>query len=91
MAKRKVLSARGNLPETWEEAMKGFLFWKQAQGMSQRTLKDYRKHISQLFNHYPEAYNPSKLKLNVLEYMAKPVKPATFNLRLVYILLYSNQ
>ncbi|WP_274376903.1 hypothetical protein [Desulforamulus reducens] len=27
---------------TWEEALQGFLFWKQAQGKSTTTINDYR-------------------------------------------------
>ncbi|BAF60316.1 integrase [Pelotomaculum thermopropionicum SI] len=83
MAKKKVATVRKEVPDTWQEALQGFLFWKQAQGLAERTLTDYRKHVSQFFNRHPKAYNSKNLKSAVLEYMAQPVKPATFNLRLV--------
>lgn len=85
MAKKKAQPITEELETTWEEALKGLLFWKQAQGLAERTLTDYRKHISQLFNRFPMAFNAKKLKPAVLEYMAQPVKPATFNLRLIYL------
>lgn len=83
MAKGKVLRIRKDVPDTWEEALQQFCFWKQAQGLSQRTIIDYRTQISILFRRFPEAYNPKKLKATTLEYMAQQVKPATFNIRLV--------
>jgi len=81
----KVLNIKKNTPSTWEESLQAFLFWKQAQGLSERTILDYRKHVSQLFNRFPKAFNPQNLKSAVLEYMSQQVKPATFNLRLVYL------
>ncbi len=69
---------------TWEEALQEFLFKKQAEGVSERTLKDYRSHVSRFFSQYPEAW-PDKLKLAVLEYMAQPKSPAYFNLCLIYL------
>ncbi|MFZ5650121.1 MAG: hypothetical protein ACOY4I_04600 [Bacillota bacterium] len=46
MAKGKVLEIRKDITGTWQEALEGFLFWKQAQGLSETTLKDYRTHVS---------------------------------------------
>ncbi|MHB1041748.1 MAG: hypothetical protein ACYC0Q_02805 [Eubacteriales bacterium] len=57
MAKRKVL-VKKEIPETWEDALWGFLFWKQALGLAERTLTDYRKHVSQLFKRYPKPLIP---------------------------------
>ncbi len=85
MAKGKVLALKREIPKTWEEALQEFLFWKQAQGLAERTLTDYRKQVSQLYHRHPEAYDPQKLKPVVLVYMSQEVKPATFNLRLVYL------
>lgn len=85
MAKAKVLRIDKNKPVTWDEALKGFLCWKQAQGVSERTMKDYRSHVSQFFDRHPNAYNQKELKSSALEYMAQQVKPATYNLRLAYL------
>ncbi|GAB6181781.1 hypothetical protein JCM14036_31000 [Desulfotomaculum defluvii] len=30
---------------TWQEAVQGFLFWKQAQGKSLTAINDYRQHL----------------------------------------------
>jgi len=81
----KVLRIRKDVPATWEEALQQFLWFKQAQGVSDTTLGDYRYHVAQFFKRYPEAYHPGKLKPAALEYMAQKVKPNTFNLRLVYL------
>jgi site-specific recombinase XerD len=85
MAKGKVLTIRKRGMLTGEEALQGFIFWKQAQNVSERTLKDYRSHVGQFFKRFPETFNSKNLKLSILEYMAQKVKPATFNLRLVYL------
>ncbi len=45
---RKVSQAKD--ASSWEKAKQGFLFWKQAQGLSERTLFDYRKHLKQFFS-----------------------------------------
>lgn len=45
MAKGKVQVIRKKVPTDWEDALQGFLFLKQAQGLAERTLTDYRKHI----------------------------------------------
>ncbi|RKL62331.1 site-specific integrase [Thermoanaerobacteraceae bacterium SP2] len=81
----KVVKITRDTPATWQEALQQFLWWKQAQGISATTLGDYRQHITRFFNRYPTAYSQTGLKPCVLEYMAQPVKPATFNLRLVYL------
>lgn len=85
MAKGKVLKLRKDVPATWEEALQQFLFWKQGEQKSKRTIEDYRYHISRFFKLFPEAYNSRNLKRYVLEYMAMECKPATFNLRLTYL------
>jgi site-specific recombinase XerD len=85
MAKSRVVRIRKDLPGTWEEALEQFLFWKQAEGLSVTTLNDYKIHLRRFFSRYPQAFQPQKVKTNVLKYMAQPVKPATYNLRLVYL------
>lgn len=84
----KVLRIDKALPETWEEALQQFLWWKQSQNVSERTIEDYRKHVTMFFKRYPEAYNANNLKTAILEYMAQKVKPATFNLRLTYLKVF---
>ncbi|HHV61218.1 MAG TPA: tyrosine-type recombinase/integrase [Firmicutes bacterium] len=81
----KILRIDKKIPGTWQDALQDFLFWKQAQGIAPRTLTDYRKHITQFFTRYPDAYNPANLRQRVLEYMAEDIMPATFNLRREYL------
>lgn len=82
------MAIKKEVPATWEEALQEFLFWKQGQGLAERTLADYQSHVNQFFRRYPKAYSSPKLKVSVLEYMAQPVKPATFNLRLIYLKVF---
>lgn len=76
-------------PETyisWEEALDAFLTWKKAQGVSKTTLEDYQIHVRRFFNRYPKAFkDPKVFKKSAMEYMGQDVKPATYNLRLVYL------
>lgn len=71
--------------ERWEDALQQFILWKQAQGLAERTLEDYRYHVSHFFNLYPEANNTKNLKTALLKYMTEKVKPTTYNLRLTYL------
>lgn len=66
----------------WTEALADFLLFKQAQGIAERTLKDYRCHVTRFFTLYPDV---DSLRSNVLDYMARDVKPSTFNLRREYL------
>lgn len=77
------------LSKTWEDAMQEFIHWKMAQGLSETTVKDYKKHISQFFKRYPDAFDECFLKERLMEYMSQPIKPATYNLRLIYIRAFS--
>ncbi|MCX7924039.1 MAG: tyrosine-type recombinase/integrase [Clostridia bacterium] len=70
---------------TWENALKDFLFFKQAQGLSNRTISDYKKHANLFFKRFPDTWSTPGFKSSVLEYMADDIKPATYNLRLVYL------
>ncbi|MCF6096453.1 site-specific integrase [Thermovorax subterraneus] len=71
-------------PATWKEALEEFLFKKQAEGISKRTIEDYQEHVARFFTQYPNSW-PNKLKPAVYEYMAKPKSPAYYNLCLVYL------
>jgi len=70
---------------TWEEALRDFLFWKQAQGLSQTTLEDYVIHVNRFFKRYPSNWQSEELKLSLMKYLSEDIKPATYNLRLAYL------
>jgi site-specific recombinase XerD len=77
------MEKKKNKLDSWEEYLQEFIFFKKANGLRERTLEDYRKHVSQFFNRFPQAKNTDKLKISIYEYMGQDIKPATFNLRLV--------
>jgi hypothetical protein len=59
MGKAKVLRINKVVNETWEKALQNFLWWKQAQGVSERTKQDYKIHVTMFFKRYPDAWrNP---------------------------------
>lgn len=73
-------------PHTWEKALEAFLWWKQASGLSETTLKDYTDYVSRFFKNYPDSYQDENiLKHAVYEYMGKSAKPAYYNLKLIYL------
>ncbi|MGB9860161.1 MAG: site-specific integrase, partial [Moorellaceae bacterium] len=68
----------------WQEALQEFLFKKQAEGNSPRTLDDYHRHVTRFFSLHPNCW-PRELKKAVYEYMAQPKSPAYYNLCLIYL------
>lgn len=73
-------------PESWESFLELFLFEKKAQGKAPRTIYDYKAHVSAFFKRFPNALRSDKeLRTSVLEYFSDDIKPATFNLRRVYL------
>jgi site-specific recombinase XerD len=81
----KVVRLKKQASNNWREAIQDFIYWKQAHGLSETTVNDYRYHLNQFFKRYPGAKDPRNLKSNILNYMAQPMKPATYNLRLIYL------
>lgn len=71
---------------TWQQAMDNFLFWKKAQGVSETTLKGYSNHISHFYNRFDAIWsNAEATKQAITTHMADDIKPATYNLRLIYL------
>lgn len=71
---------------TWQLGMDNFLFWKRAQGISDVTLKGYSNHISHFYNRFEEIWgNADETKRAIMTHMADDIKPATYNLRLIYL------
>ena len=75
---------------TWEEALKHFLFFKKAQGLTEATVKDYRSRITSFFKRYNCWQDEMATKNSILEYMSEEVAPSTYNLRLVYLRAFFN-
>ena len=74
--------------DTWEEALEAFLLWRRATGLSDRTIQDYRIHVSRFFTRYPDAWDSPALDTSVYRYLAEPVAPATFNVRRKYLKVF---
>jgi site-specific recombinase XerD len=91
MARSKVVAIQKQCPATWEEALQQFLWWKQAQGVSKRTVDDYKLHVTMFFKRHPAVYREKDcLKKATYEYMGQPIKPATYNMRLIYLRSFFN-
>jgi len=73
----------------WQGWLTEFLAWKNHANtwkqLAERTILDYRKHVSLFFRRYPEAVNPSELERCLNDHFSQPMAPATFNLRLAYL------
>ena len=81
---KKVLKF-SKLEITWEDALQEFMYWKQAQGLAEKTLDDYNCHVKRFFSRYPDTWQSDKMRKSALEYMANKIAPATYNLRLIYL------
>ncbi len=79
----KILQLSKNRTATWEEALEQFLWFKQAQGLREYTIRGHETIIGGFFRRHPEAYD--SLKPAVYAFMAEGVKPATYNIRLAYL------
>ncbi|NPV81587.1 MAG: site-specific integrase, partial [Firmicutes bacterium] len=77
--------------KTWQEALSDFLLMKQAHGLRERTLRDYRKNVTLFFRKFPNAFeSEEKLLSSVYEYLGQKLKPASYNLYLIYLKAYFN-
>jgi len=71
---------------TWQKAMEDFLLWKKAHGVSEATLKGYNNHIKHFYKKNPLSWGKEEeTKQGVLEHLSANIKPATYNLRLIYL------
>ena len=81
----KILRIRKDLPTSWQDAMQQYLWFKQAEGLREITLKGHRDVISLFFKRHPEAFDPAKLRPSVYAFMGEKIKPATYNIRRNYL------
>jgi site-specific recombinase XerD len=90
LGRSKVLALRKARSGTWQDALQEFLWFKQAENLSQATLDGYRTYIELFFKQFPDAYDEEKLKQSVFQFMAQQAKPAHYNLKLVYLKAFFN-
>ncbi len=63
-----------------------FIILKQASGSACATLEDYQWTLNHFFSHYPQAWSgPSAMREAFLSWINKPIAPATYNQRLIYV------
>jgi len=73
-------------PDSWESFLELFLFERKAEGKAPRTIYAYKTHITSFFKRFPRALRSEKdLRTSILKYFSDDIKPATFNLRRVYL------
>jgi site-specific recombinase XerD len=78
-----------NVNEGWEKVLARYLLHRRADGLAERTLKDYTIHISRFFSKYPQALEtPEQVREYVLQYMAKDRSPAYHNITLRYLRVF---
>jgi len=82
MPRQKAVVREQDFPNTWQDSLEEFLWFKQAQGISPRTALDYRYHVNRFFKDFPKAWHGGRLKQSLYEYLSVPCKPATHNIRL---------
>jgi integrase len=80
-----ILPLRKPAYQEWPEALEAFLLWRRATGLSDRTLSDYRYHVSRFFTEHPEAWQSDQLSKAVYRYLGEPMAPASFNIRRKYL------
>jgi site-specific recombinase XerD len=69
-------------PRTWEEYLQSFLLEKQVSGCRERTIEDYRYHLTRFFQGYGgDLQDFEALRKRCLEYLGGGVAPTTFNIR----------
>ncbi|WP_419884990.1 tyrosine-type recombinase/integrase [Paenibacillus sp. B-A-8] len=88
----RVTKIKKNKAVGWKEALKQFLFWKKAEGVSDQTQKDYEQHVKLFFKRYSNSFETVEyLKNNLFEYLGQEgIKPCTYNNRLVYLRTFLN-
>lgn len=74
----------------WKNSLAFFLMKKKAEGRRERTITDYRKHVTQFFTRYPNAQETSQLRPALWQYLSEDIAPATYNLRFTNLKAFFN-
>lgn len=90
MAKKKVVQFRKDLPSTWEEALQQYLWFKQAEGLREVTIRGERDVIRLFYKRHPDAWGQINPKMPIYEFMAEKIMPATYNIHRNYLRQYFN-
>ena len=72
---------------TWKDYLSEFITVKKVQGLRERTIEDYKKHINLFYKNYQgEIDDYHYLCKKVKEYFStSTIAPATFNIRRAYL------
>jgi hypothetical protein len=71
-------------------ALEEFLLAKQADGISQRTLDDYRFHVETFLKVHPNTTNYEAIRKAVIRYFSQPSSPGYRNIKLRYLKAFFN-
>ena len=89
----RIKKIQGYKGQSLESCLEHFSIFKQAQGVSERTIKDYEWHIKHFAKEFPECWGDNKLlQKAILQYFANGNKlaPATHNIRRKYLNCFLN-
>lgn len=75
MGKTKLIKLRKEIPASWEEVLEQYIWFKQAEGLRETTIKGHRDVIRLLYSRYPDGWQHPKQA--ILAFMAENIKPAT--------------
>jgi site-specific recombinase XerD len=83
---RKRVGKLSNITQSisWTDALEQFLLWKKADGVTETTLYDYQRFIRTFFERY-DCWQSPDVKTCAFQYLGEKIKPATYNMRLVYL------
>ncbi len=74
---------------SWSMVLEDFINFRKSQGISDRTIQDYRNYISTFFKRYPDSLTSEhKLKTNSFSFLASANTPSTYNLRFEYLSIF---
>jgi integrase len=69
---------------------RSFILFKKVSGLSDCTIRDYRRYLTSFFFKYPTALDPKDSRSSVLSYLSGDLAPATYNLRRAYLKTFWN-
>ncbi|WP_427365673.1 tyrosine-type recombinase/integrase [Candidatus Caldatribacterium saccharofermentans] len=78
-------------PRGWKEHLEEFLLEKEVNGCRERTIEDYRYHLTRFFQGYEgDLEDFEALHKRCLEYLGGEIAPATYNIRRAYLSSFFN-
>lgn len=78
--------------QAWDDCLESFIRLKEAQGCSERTIRDYKQHVKRFFQLYPVlCQDYAQVRASIIAYFAdQQVSPGTHNIRRTYLRAFFN-